>query len=169
DIFGKVAGVVEVVVVAIQAVGDAAESAQPLQRLYDTGLNHVARAVQFCLRGTFSAELSQFVVNGFLEVFGLNPRLGGCLDLEDRTEQQALVFYVDILSNLLVVNQGLIQAAGFAAAKQLRQEIGLGIARLIDRRRDPSHVDARQLDLIGNHRSAFGSNGRRDSGDLGNG
>ena len=95
--------------------------------------------------GGAGAEGGQLLVDRLLELLGGVPRARGGLDLEHRAEHQRLLGRADVLRDLLLVDQLLVQAARAAAAQNLRGDVGVGVARLVDGRRDPRHGDARQL------------------------
>ena len=89
------------------------------------------------------------------------PRPRRRLDAEYRPEHQRVLLRGHRLRNLLVIDQRLEQAAGLAAAKHRRGDVRIGVPGREERRSDPRHVDARQLDAILHHGTALLRDRRR--------
>ena len=70
EILRQVVRVADVLVVRVEAIGDAAEAALLLERLDHVRLECVARAIDFRLFGRRRAQLVQFLVGGFFELVG---------------------------------------------------------------------------------------------------
>ena len=95
--------------------------------------------------GPLGPERVELLVDRLLEFLRRVSRARRRLDPELRAEHQRLLIDVHVLRDLLFVDQLLVEAARTAAAQNRRRDLGVGIARLEDRRRQPRHVDTRQL------------------------
>ena len=152
DVLLQVVRRLQEMVVRIQHVRDAVHVFETRDR---PRLDRVARLIDFALLDGLRPQRLELLVDRLLELLGGVPRTRGRIDLELRAEHQRLLIRVDVLRDLLLVHQLLIQPARAAAAENLRGDIRLGIARLEDVRRQPRHVDARQLDAIGDDLPPF--------------
>ncbi len=151
----------EIVVVHVQPVGDAAKPAQPLEAADDAGLDRVARLLELGGRGRLRPEQGELLINGLLELLGGVTRARGGVDLKHGAEDQRVLTGRHVLGDLLFVDQFLEQAARSTAAKNGGHHLGVGVARLENRRGQPCHGDSRQLDAPGNHLPAFRGDRRR--------
>ena len=156
DVLLQIIGIPEIVVVAVEPIGDAAEAAEPLETADDVGLDRVARALDLTRLGRLRPERRQLLVDRLLELLDRVSRPRRGLNLEDRTEHQRVLLRRDVLRDLLLVDQLLVQTARAAAAEDRRGDVCVGVARLEDRRGQPRHVHARQLDASGHDLAALG-------------
>ena len=156
----------QVVLVAVQTIGLAAEPAERLQAGDDPCLDRVPRAFELGGVRSLLGEAAELLVDGRLELVGRVPRACRGLDGELRAEDQRFLRRLHRLRDLLVVDERLVEPARFAAAEDVGGQIGLRVARLEDRRRQPRHVDARQLHGVGDGEPLLGGDRRRRRRDL---
>src|SRR5262249_24794758 len=147
--------------VGIQAIGDAAESAEYLEAADDAGLDAIPRSLDLIRLGWLAPQYGELFVDRLLELVGGVTGTRRRFDLENRSENQRLLLRRDVLCDLLLVHQLLVQAARSASAQDSSGDVGIGVAGLEDRRGDPRHVDARQLDARGHILATLGRDLRR--------
>src|SRR2546425_5086617 len=165
DIVTQEIGVAKVVVVLVQAISHAAKAAQRFEPLNDPRLDTVARAFQLFFLRAFAAEAFQLFVDGLFDLFGRVPWPRGHLYLKDGAQNQGLLLRSNVLGDLLLVDQLLVEPARFPTAENRSSQIHIGVTFRVDRRGQPGHVDAGQLDSVLDYRAALG--GDPGSGDVG--
>ena len=149
DVFGEVAGVVEELVVAVEGVGDAAEAAEALEADDLVGDVDGAGAVEFGLGGTVGLQAGYFFPEGGFEGVEGDVGFGGDVALGDGAELEGVEIAGDGLGDLLLVDELAVEAAGFAAAEDVDEEIGFGISFGEGGRGQPCDGEARELDGVG--------------------
>src|SRR5882762_4877033 len=150
----------EVVIVFIQPVGNAAKSSEPLKTLNGMSLEAILRALEFGGCRTVLAERCKLLINGLLNFLGSVSGPRGHGNLKDGSEDQRILRYADVERDLLLVDKLFVKPAGFAAAENVRSEIGESVTRLEDGRSEPGFIDARQFHLIVNHGAPLRGDGR---------
>ena len=147
--------------VGVEAIGDAAKSAESLQSVDDARLDRIVRALDFGGVRSGCPELLELGVDGGLEL--LRRLAGACYDFdrEHRSQRQRVLLDLNALRNLLVVDQRFEQAAGAAATENVRGNGGIGITVLENRRRQPAHAHLRELDGVGDREAALARDRRR--------
>ena len=116
DVLRQVVRRAEVVVVHVQAVGDAAKPTERFESLDGSGIDDVPGALDLGRVWSCVAKVTQFGIDRLLELIRRMARPCGGLNLEDRTEHQTLLPCGDVLRDLLLVHKRLVQTAGLAAA-----------------------------------------------------
>ena len=157
----------QIVVVAVQAIGDAAKSTERSRpSMIRDSIPFRARAQLRRGRTVFRKASSSFVDRPFPALRALvraapspaisktEPRISDCC------------VTADVQRDLLFVDEFLVQPARLPAAQNRRREIGVRIAGLEDRRRQPRHVDARQLHVVLDDRAPLRGDRRRLRRDL---
>ena len=99
--------------------------------------------------GPVGLEFGELLPEGRFEVFELDVGLGGDGALEDRVELEGAVGAVDVLCDLLLVDEGLIEAARLAAAENLDEEVGFGVAWGEGGRGEESDAELWEFDGVG--------------------
>ena len=124
-------------VVGVDPIRDAPETAELFETLNGSRLDDVARAIDFGLIGPGVAQLRELFVDRLFELLSCVSRPRRRLKLEHRAERQRVLLRLDVLRDLLFVDQLLVQAARSAAAQDGRRDVGVGITRREEWRRDP--------------------------------
>src|SRR5438094_19882 len=155
----------EIMVVAVQAVGNAAKSAKRFESFDNPRFKHISRALEFFFRWPIRAERFQFRVDSLLQIFGLHAGTCRGLHLKLGAQHQRLLIRGDVKRNLFFINQLLVEAARFSASQDGCCEIRLGITGLENRRREPCFMDPRELHVVLNHGAALGGDWRSLRGD----
>ena len=119
-----------------------------------------ARSISSSLR-RLRTQQRQLLFDGFLQLLHRVSRTRGGLDLENRSQHQRVLLRRHVLRNLLLVDQLLVEAARASAAENRRGDVRIGIAWLQNRRGQPGHVHARQLDARVDDLAALGRDLRR--------
>ena len=153
-------------VIAVQPVRDTSESAQRLETGDDSRFDHVSRPRELCSCRSVFTERVQLRIDRFLEIFGFHTGFCCRLHLKHRTKNQRLLIHCHVLRDLLFIHKFFVQPAGFSSAKNGGRKIRFGVARLEDRRGQPSHVNAWKLDVIVNHHVTLRCNRRSVGFDL---
>ena len=154
-------------IVLVQAIGHAAKAAQRFEPLNDPRLDTVARALQLFFLRAFAAEAFQLFVDGLFDLFGRVPWPRGHLHLKDGAQNQGLLLRSNVLGDLLLVDQLLVEPARFPSPENRGSQIHIGVTFRVDRRGQPSHVDAGQLDSVLNDGAALGGDPRSVDVNLG--
>ena len=91
--------------------------------------------------------------------------LGGDVAVGDGAELEGLEAAVDGLGDLLLIDELAVETAGFAAAEDVDEEIGFGVARGEGGRGQPGDGETRQLDGVGDGGALLCGDGRGFDGD----
>ena len=156
---GQEAGIAGQHVVAVQAIGLAAEAAAALQPAHEAGL--VAGAGQLDLGGgqALLQQQVQLGVDRGLDLGQVVARGGGHLDGEGAAHLPRLLGRPDVLGDLALVDQGLVEARVLALGQDVAQQVELGVAGLVVAGGVPGQVQARQLDRVLGHGAALAVEG----------
>src|SRR5256884_1861915 len=130
-------------VVAVQAIRNAARSSQGFEPVDNARLEYVSRALQLFFRRAIGAECLEFRVDGFFEVFRLHSRARGRLHLKLRTQHQRLLVGRYIQRDLLFVDDLLVKPAGLPASQHRGGKVRLRITRLENGRGEPRPFSSR--------------------------
>ena len=148
-------------VVEIQPIGHAAEAAEPFQAADDVRLDGVARHLHLAQLGRRGAQRREFFLDGLLEFLRRVTGPRSRLDLEHGSQRERVLLCRNVLRNLPLVHELLVQTARSAAPENRGGDLGIGVAWRKRRRRQPRHVDTRQLHACGHRQPALRCNLRR--------
>ena len=165
EVFAEIAGVAGVLVVAVEGVGYAAKTAEALEPADKTGEVDSTCGIELFLSWAFGLKFVDLLPEGGFEVFELHVGLGGDGALGDGGELEGVVEATNGLSDLLFVDEDLIETAGLCAAEDVDEEVGVGVARGEGGRGKESYADLREPDGVGDGGAFLFGNGRGDGGD----
>ena len=161
EVLVQVSGVAGELVVGLESVRHPTEPADIFETGDDAGADRGLGGRQLLGRRPARRERIQLVVDRRLQLVRGVTRLGGRPNLEVRIELRRLLEGGHVLGDLLLVHQALVEPARLAAAQDAGRDVGFGVTGLEVGSRDPRHVDARQLHLVGHHLAPLGADRRR--------
>ena len=105
QVLRQITRIAEIMVVLVEAVGHAPETAEPFQLLNDLRFNYIASAIQLGLGGPFRPQFCKFFIDGLFQILRFDARLRRSLDLKYRAQDQGLALHLYVLRNLFLINQ----------------------------------------------------------------
>ena len=158
----------QIMVVTVQAVGNASEPSQRLEAGDDSRFEHVSRPRQLRRGRSIFAKCIQLRVDGLFKIFRFHAGFGRRLHFKHRTKNQRLLIHSYVLGDLVFIHKFFVQPAGPSTSQNRCREIRFGVARFENRRGQPGHVHARKLHVVLDHGAPLGRDCWRVRFDLGN-